>query len=85
MDAFRYFQEHGQDVCTKVARRARTNWPYFKQFVYGSRRPGSDLAMKLVRASKHLTPESSLDLEGLLYPPVRKTPPKPRPAAGRCA
>lgn len=85
MDAFSYFKEHGQLKCARLATKAGTEWEYFKQFVYGSRRPGSDLAKKLVEESRKLTPEHPLDLESLLFPPARKAPAKPRPAARRCA
>lgn len=90
MDARQYFLQHGEGTCTQVAERAKTNWPYFKQFVYGHRKPSPKLARKLVSASVAVTPGESLTFEKLLFPPPRKTrgereaQARPQPAARRC-
>ncbi len=95
MNAREYFDKFGAQGCKRVAEAAGTNWPYFKQFVYGVRCPSALLARRLVEASVRLTPapEDRLDLEGLLYPgqvpttalAARKARSKPQPAARRGA
>lgn len=82
MNAGQYYAAHGQSVCAKVAKRAGTNWPYFKQMVYRVRKPGSGLAMKLVVASRKVTPRKPLGLEALLFSPLRRKQ-KPRTTTKR--
>lgn len=74
MNAREYFDRFGRDGCARVAEKAGSNWPYFKQLVYRVRTPSSGLARKLIAASATLTPASPLDLEGLLYPEDRPSP-----------
>lgn len=67
MDAYGYFDKYGEEGCTALAKAAGTNWPYFKQIVYGFRRASPDMARKLVLAAARLKGEK-LDLGTLLYP-----------------
>lgn len=61
MNAKEFYDEYGRAECKRVAEKAGTTLEYFLQFVYGQRRPGYELAEKLVQAS-----DNRLDLAALM-------------------
>lgn len=61
MNAKQFYDEYGAKECERVALAAKTTLGYFLQFVYGQRRPGFELAQRLVEAS-----DNRLELIALL-------------------
>ena len=61
MNAKEFYDEYRREECKRVAEAAGTTLEYFLQFVYRQRRPGYELAKKLVQAS-----DNRLDLTALM-------------------
>lgn len=68
MKAREYEAAHGKDAARKVVDLAGTKWSYWRHFCNNEKRPGSDLARKLVAASELVTPKAPLTLNDLLTP-----------------
>ena len=51
MNAKQYLNLYGWKRCEEVAKAAGTNRAYFSHIAHGHRRPGVDLAIRLVEAS----------------------------------
>lgn len=68
MNATEYEKTHGVERSKLVVELAGTKWSYWRHMVNGVKRPGPDLARKLVKASERVTPETPLTLDKLLTP-----------------
>lgn len=68
MNAREYEHMVGAEKAQKVAEMAGTKWRYWRHFVNGYKRPGYDLARRLVKASEYVTPDTPLSVEGLMVP-----------------
>lgn len=66
MDARTWWKSVGTEKARVAVEAAGTNWEYFKHIAAGRKRPGADLARRLVEASG-----GALTLDGLLFPPHR--------------
>jgi len=71
-----WWDEVGTENVTKVAEHAGTNIAYLRLLRYRIKRPGYDLAIRLIEAAKLLTPRFEPSLE-LLMQPVPKREPDP--------
>lgn len=67
MDAMTYWKWYGKPHCERLAASAGTSYSYWKHICNGTKSPGLDLALALVKASN-----GELSLEKLL-PPERIT------------
>lgn len=68
MNAKEYQLRVGIDKTKDVVEMAGTKWSYWQHFTTGHKRPGYDLAKKLVKASQYVTPETPLTIDGLMTP-----------------
>lgn len=63
-----YWQKVGTEKAMKVVKEAGTEWSYWKHIAHNRKRPGADLARRLVEASRKITPKHRLTLNELLTP-----------------
>ena len=68
MDAKQYQNAAGKDAARRVVEMAGTTWRYWQHFVTGHKRPGPDLARRLIKASEQVTPGTVMTLDALLVP-----------------
>jgi hypothetical protein len=68
MDAMTYWKAAGRNTVLQLCNKAGTSYGYWKQFCNRRKRPGVDLARRLVAASAELTPKMVLSLDALLIP-----------------
>lgn len=68
MNAKEYEHMAGIEKAEQVVRMAGTKWSYWRHFCTGHKRPGVDLARKLVKASEFVTPDTPMTLDALLTP-----------------
>lgn len=68
MDAREYRATAGLEATRKVAAMAETKWSYMKHILSGHKRPGVDLARRLIAASEKVTPDKVMTLDALLKP-----------------
>lgn len=68
MNASEYEATHGKERSKLVVDLAGTKWSYWRHLCNNAKRPGVDLARKLIDASKRVTPEKPLTLDKLLTP-----------------
>ena len=68
MNAKEYENTTGVENAQRVVELAGTKWSYWRHFCTKHKRPGPDLARKLVDASLSVTPDSPLTLDALLTP-----------------
>lgn len=63
MDAMTWWSEYGTDHCRPIVEAADTSWAYFIHIAHKRKRPGPDLARKLVKLSK-----GKLSFDKLVFP-----------------
>lgn len=81
MDAMTWWRSIGTQQAKPAVEQAGTSWAYFCHIAHRRKRPGPDLARKLIAASG-----GALTLEELLFPRDSATnPAKPPPEAAPSA
>lgn len=68
MNAMQFWQDVKTPAAKAVAEAAGTSWNYFKHLAHNRKRPGVDLARRLVEESRKQTPGHELTLNELLVP-----------------
>lgn len=68
MKAREFWDAVGTEKAKLVIEKAGTEWSYWKHIAANRKRPGVDLARRLVQASRELTPGHELTLDELLTP-----------------
>lgn len=73
MDLYTYWEKHGTDHTRKVVESCGTSWAYAVHIAHKRKRPGVDLARKIVAATG-----GEVSLEELLFPSTEKVVAKPK-------
>jgi hypothetical protein len=73
MDAYTWWNKLGTDACRPIVEAAGTSWAYFVHIAHKRKRPGPDLARRLVEGSK-----GKLKLDKLLFPKSEMVLPNPK-------
>jgi hypothetical protein len=68
LDAKGYWEQVGRATVQQLCDECGTSYNYFKHIANKRKRPGVDLARKMVAVSQNLTPDFPLSLDLLLTP-----------------
>lgn len=74
MDLYTYWDKYGTDATKKMVESCGTSWAYAVHIAHKRKRPGVDLARKIVAATN-----GEVGLEELLFPSSEKAVAKQKP------